>query len=64
MNALSKAAAAELMVLLREPRQEARAAGAQAYYQGKPRHDNPHAESSPEAISWQAGWDYECAENS
>lgn len=64
MNTLSKEAAAELMVLLREPRQEARAAGGRAYYEGKPRHDNPHTESSPEYLEWDCGWNVESEENS
>ena len=63
MNAptLSKEAAAYLMTLLREPREEARAEGGRAYYNGG---TCPYEPGTPEAINWQAGWDYEHRENS
>lgn len=59
--ALSLEAAKGLSILLREPRQEARGAGGRAYYEGG---DNPFTAGTPEAINWQAGWDYERGQNS
>jgi hypothetical protein len=60
MSALSKAAAAELMTLLRKPRPAARAQGAKAYYDGTP---NPYPVGTPEYVSWRAGYDMAQAEN-
>lgn len=65
MGPLSQEAAQELLTLLREPRQEARAAGGRAYYEARiGGGTNPFEPGTPEAISWRAGWDYEQGQNS
>lgn len=61
MGPLSLESARELMLLLREPRLEARAAGGRAYYTGE---DNPHEPDTPEAVSWDAGYRDERQQNS
>lgn len=58
---LSRESAEELRSLLREPRLEARAEGGRAFYKGG---TNPFDAGTPEAIGWQAGWDYEQGQNS
>ena len=58
---LSREAACYLMTLLREPREEARAEGGRAFYQGG---TCPYEQGTPEAISWRAGYDYEQEQNS